>query len=120
VVIESVRMVGADPGLELVGVKIADDSRVIEAVQYFDDWPPTNDPDLVAEAIKPLDTEIAPLPTSNAEPLIEMKATREGRLVRKGIWVDYRIGDKDYSVYFPSGVTVCTDEPRNCRPPSDW
>ena len=103
-----------------MGVKIADDSRVAGAVQYFDDWPPINDPDLPSEAIKPLDTEIGPLPASNAELLIGMRATREGRLVRKGIWVDYRIGDQDYSVYFPGGVTVCTDGRRNCRPPKDW
>lgn len=119
-VIESVRMVGADPGLELVGVMLADDSRTAGAVQYLDDWPPINDPDLPAESVKPLDTEIGPLPASNAELLIGMKATREGRLVRKGIWIDYRIADEDYSVYFPSGVTVCTDKRRNCRPPSDW
>lgn len=119
-VITDVRMDGGE-GLELLGIKIADESRDMGAIQYIDSWPPTTDPDLPQESIKPLDTPVKPHPAGDVELLIGYRVVGEGKMVRMGYWVDYTVDGKEYSAYHPTGLAVCTDKPAGkCNPPRKW
>lgn len=42
--------------------------------------------------------------------LVGMRPTTEGRLLREGVRVVYRVGDERYEVVYPGRVTICTRE----------
>lgn len=121
----TVTAVRPDPvaGLELLGVQVADGTREIAAIQFTRSWPPV-DPDLPPSSIGelPAQTPLSAEGADGLELLIGYRVTGRGRLVRKGVWVDYTAGGKDYSAYLPSGLAVCVgpDEDAACHPPQDW
>lgn len=108
-VIEDVRLVG-DEGLELVGAKLAPPERAIGAVQYFETFPPTDDPVLDADLVDAEGTTITPMGEAGEtwELLLGIRATREGYLVRTAVEVDYSVGDDEFTAVLPGHLAVCT------------
>lgn len=108
-------------GLKLVGVRFAGPTR--DGNVQLMPWPP-RDPDLVASSVGPaIGRTIAPVTRGGAfnwELLLGIKVTKPGYLVRRGIEVDYHIGDQHYSYVIPAWLAVCTQvrySHRNCPLP---
>lgn len=107
-VIEAIRLVG-DPGLELTGAKLASPERGIGWIQYHDRFPPAND-SLDVALIDAVGATVTPQAEDQGgwELLLGIRATAEGYLVREGVEVDYRVGQKEYTVLLPGHLAVCT------------
>lgn len=108
-VIDSVKVLPADSGLKVVGVRLANPTRK-DGVQVTWNWPP-RDPHLEQSTIGPgLGATITPYShdKNTWELLVGIKVTRPGYLVRRELEVDYHIGDQHYSYVDPATVAVCT------------
>lgn len=96
-------------GLKLIGVRLAGPTRDGNVQRM--PWPP-RDPDLVASSVGPaIGRTIAPQSRGGAynwELLLGMKVTKPGYLVRRGIEVNYHIGDQHYSYVIHGWLAVCT------------
>ena len=124
-VLDSVKMLPGKnrAGLKLVGVRLAGPSRGGNVQKM--PWPP-RDPELVASSVGPaIGTTIAPASSGVGESwelLLGIKVTQPGYLVRRGIEVDYHVGDQHYSDVIPAWLAVCTQAryshfKRDCPPP---
>ena len=110
-IITSVRSVGADSTLKLLGAKIAGPDRKLGAWTYLPNWPPTK------PALGPLvDAEGAHLlPRSEIdgkgyELLIGYELGEISEMsTRTRVEVDYTVDGKDYVFRSPAALTFCPD-----------
>lgn len=93
-----------DRSIELIGVMVSGAGREIGGIQQPKEWPPT-DPEIgtphdamgaVIESIEAQDF--------GTELFIAMKVTKTGQFLRKGIWIDYQSGGRNFRE-FPSRRT---------------
>ena len=122
-VIEDISLV-ADEGLTLVDSALLGPSRPIGGVQFVNEWPPVNDPDIGKEPLLPLHTPITPITEDPIgwELLLALRAERPGRFERAGIKITYTVGGRRYSTLRPAKLAVCatpTPETTECEPPEE-
>lgn len=124
-VIDSVRMLPGKngAGLKLLGVRLAGPRRGTNYQKL--PWPPRA-PELPASVVEPaVGTTIAPESRGvgkNWELLLGIKVTKPGYLARRGIEIDYDIGDRHYSYIDAAWLAVCTkpwySHHKNACPPT--
>lgn len=120
-VIDSVKLLPGKngAGLKLVGVRLAGPSRNTNYQKL--PWPPRA-PDLPASAVEPADGATITSQIGAWELLLGIKVARPGYLARRGIEIDYHIGDQHYSYVIHGWLGVCTQAKyshfkHNCPPP---
>ena len=114
-VLDDVQLVGAQ-GLRLVGVKMTKTGQrglVIMQVRGFpprwDTLPPEVRRQVDEQALGPaIGATMQPKATPAYELYIGMRITRPGPVTRRGIRIDYHIGDQHYSYVDPASVRICT------------
>lgn len=107
-VIDSVRQVRGPngDGLKMLGLLLADPSRQEGSVGPVASWPPRHFPHFTESAI--VSTKTITPAKMGWELLIGYKVTKPGYLVRRGIVVNYHIGDQHYRYYDPAWMAICS------------
>lgn len=106
-VIDSVRMLPGKngAGLKLLGVRLAGPNRGTNYQKL--PWPPRA-PEMPASVVGPAVGATVTPQSRGWELLLGIKVTRPGYLARRGIEIDYHIGDQHYSYVDAAWLAVCT------------
>lgn len=120
-VIDSVKLLPGKngAGLRLVGVRLAGPHRGTNYQKL--PWPPRA-PELPPSVVEPAVGATITSQLGAWELLLGIKVTKPGYLARRGIEVDYHVGDQHYSYVIRGWLGVCTQAryshfKRNCPPP---
>lgn len=118
----SVAFEPGQPGLELVGAKVAGLDRAIGSYQQLPSFPPVDDaPDVVLGELADLHGYVIPpggeYTTHGVELLLGVRKTVPGRATRRAVLVTYEMGSRRAVARFGSTIALC--EParaRSCPP----
>ncbi len=106
-VIDSVKLLPGKngAGLKLVGARLAGPARGMNYQKL--PWPPRA-PRIPASTVEPAAGATITSHIRGWELLLGIKVTRPGYLARRGIEINYHIGDQHYSYIDPAWLAVCT------------
>lgn len=121
-VLDGVHLVGAK-GIRLLGVRLVEPGRSWGSIMSMP-WPP-RDPDLDPCLVVSADgATLAPQHDGTGyELLLGLKARGRGYFVRKGIRVDYTVGEDRYSRFVPAVLGICSGMKQSNKPcpePKGW
>jgi hypothetical protein len=104
VVLDGVELVGKTPGLELVGVLVADITGDRHTWSSDDNFPPARPRDQHAAR----GFTLRPDAMQAAQLLLGIKLTRPGQEGFRAVAVLYHVGDQRYRYTYPSGAAACS------------
>jgi hypothetical protein len=127
-VLESARPVGVEPGLKVVRVYAAGDTRSMGGYCCTAMWPPSKEVEKVAFRMSDLrevrgtlvrpDRDTPENRAYGAAIVVIVRADRPGDFAFRGVEVRYRIGDRHYRRVVTNAFTMCVsrDGRRRCDP----
>jgi hypothetical protein len=121
-VLKRISLVDASPGLSVLETRAAGPGRRILSVGSHPQWPAPDLGDLHPVAGFRVAPQSQPAGDRGVELVFKLRAGRPGRLVSRGVAVDYRYAGKDYRVVLRHQLAVCVAAPgerqaRRCAPP---
>lgn len=99
--IEDVEILGATPGMRLLGASIAGAKRRVGAIEILKRYPPTN---RLLGPVRPATGYVVPPGPLGVELLIGLQITAPGVQKRTGIRVIYTVGAQTYQADFRAAI----------------
>lgn len=109
VTVTSVRFVGGEPGIKLIGYQLVPPDRPFATIQSMPGFPPV-DRDLPTARV-PNDSQLEVDPLGQGyQLLLGIEVTAEGRWVRKEVVIQYRSAGVIYEQSIPAFLAMCTPD----------